>query len=182
MKDLSLHIIDLAQNSIRAGATLVEITITEDPVKDQLALTIRDNGKGMDEQTAKKADDPWCTSRTTRKVGMGLPLIKQNAERTGGTFHLDSVPGSGTTVKAVFGLKHLDRPPVGNISEAVVLLSAGSSSCDFVYSHTTPKGTYVFDTREVKEVLGPVQIGHPKVIKTLMEMVENNLKEIEISD
>jgi len=110
MKDLSMHILDIIQNSVRANASYVELQIIENKVEDSYSITIKDNGDGMDEDMLAKVSDPFFTTRTTRKVGLGLPLLKQNAERTGGHMKISSVLGEGTKTEAVFSHSNIDRP------------------------------------------------------------------------
>ncbi len=181
MKDLSMHILDIVQNSVRASAGLINIEIIEDPGKDIYRICITDNGSGMDNETLEKVVSPFYTSRTTRKVGLGIPLFKQNAESTGGRFSIQSKPGEGTQVTADFGLSHLDRPVLGNIAETLVLLFSSYPGIDFVYSHHTPSGHYQIDTREVKQNLDEVPINHPDIRKFLKELIQENLEQIQIS-
>jgi signal transduction histidine kinase len=156
MEDLSLHILDIAENSISGSAKRIEIRIEEDPGSDVLTIEIKDDGKGMDEQTLQKALDPFFTTRpvlsaaegTRRRVGLGLPLLAQAARQTDGKIELDSKPGQGTTVKATFSLSHLDRQPVGDIQETIRTLVAGHPEIDFLYEHKTNDSIYRFDTRE----------------------------------
>jgi signal transduction histidine kinase len=148
MEDLSLHILDIAENSISGSAKRIEIRIEEDPGSDMLTIEIKDDGKGMDEQTLQKAIDPFFTTRTTRRVGLGLPLLAQAARQTDGKIELDSKPGHGTTVKATFSLSHLDRQPMGDIQETIRTLVAGHPEIDFLYEHKTNDSIYRFDTRE----------------------------------
>lgn len=181
MKDLSLHILDIVQNSISAGATLIETVINENPEKDTYILTISDNGKGMTTETLQKATDPFFTSRTTRNVGLGLPLLKQNAERTGGSFSLLSTPGEGTIVKATFGFKHIDRLPLGDIGGVMALLASANPTLDFTYSHRCTSGDFEFDTREVKMELDGLSISHAEVHRFMKELINENIKSIEDS-
>ena len=116
MPEISLNILDVAENSVRAEASLVEITVSVQPEEDTLTVVIRDDGCGMTKEQAARVQDPFFTTRTTRKVGLGVPFFKQAAESTGGSFRIDSEKGKGTTVKAVFGLSHIDRMPLGEIS------------------------------------------------------------------
>ncbi len=158
MKELSLNILDIAQNSIRAEATCIEILIDE--TETTLTLTIRDNGYGMSEDFVKTVTDPFSTTRTTRKVGMGIPLLKLAAEQTGGTFSIKSVERAvdpehcGTETSAMFYKNHLDFTPLGDVVSTVVLLIRGSAQTDFVFRHTMPDKTVSLDTREVRQVLG----------------------------
>ena len=148
MEDLSLHILDIAENSISASAKRIEIRIDQDKAKDLLTVEIKDDGKGMDEQTLKKVLDPFFTTRTTRKVGLGLSLLAQAVRQSDGKIELSSGPGKGTTVKAVFRLSHPDCKPVGDIHETIRTLVAGYPGTDFLYEHKKNGSIYRFDTRE----------------------------------
>jgi len=182
MKDLSLHILDIVQNSIRAKAKLIVIEIAELPKDNQLIITITDNGAGMNPDQLQHAIDPFYTSRTTRKVGLGLSLFKQNAEMSGGTFNLESELGKGTKVIAKFGLNHLDRPVIGDLVGTLLLLICSSGEIDYVFKHQTPSGEYVLDTREIKQILENVSLNQPEVRSFLKEMLQENLEQIQISE
>ena len=149
MEDLSLHILDVAENSISGSAKRIEIRIDEDREKDVLTIEINDDGKGMDEQMLQKALDPFFTTRTTRRVGLGLPLLAQAARETNGKIELDSKPGQGTTVKATFCYSHPDRKPMGDITETIRTLVMGHPEIDFLYEHKKNGSVYRFDTREI---------------------------------
>ena len=161
MKDLSLHILDIVQNSIRAKAKLIGIEITELRKDNQLIISITDDGSGMNPEQLQRAIDPFYTSRTTRKVGLGLSLLKQNAEMTGGTFNLESEFGKGTKVTATFGLNHLDRPVMGDLVGTLLLLICSSGETDYVFKHQTPSGEFSLNTRNFKQTLLNVQLNHP---------------------
>lgn len=178
MQDFSAHIMDIAQNSVRAGASRIEIDIEEHLSQDQYSIAIRDNGCGMDAETLTKVTDPFFTSRTVRKVGLGIPLFKQNAEATGGTFSITSQPGKGTVTRAVFSHTHLDRPPEGDITGAILLLAAANPGIHLVYNHTTDRGSYTFDTEEVKAFLEEVPLSDPEILKALRQMIDQNINEI----
>lgn len=183
MKDLSLHILDIVQNSIRARAKLIGIEINEQPEEDQLAITITDDGTGMSREEVQRAIDPFYTSRTTRKVGLGLSLFKQNAEMTGGSFILESELGKGTKVIARFGLKHLDRPVIGDlVGTLLLLISDAKIESDYVFKHQTQTGTFELDTRQIRQTLENVPISHPEVRIFLKEMIRENLEQIQISE
>jgi len=182
MKDLSLHILDIVQNSIRAKAKLIGIEITELPKDNQLIINITDDGSGMNQEQLQRAIDPFYTSRTTRKVGLGLSLFKQNAEQTGGTFNIESELGKGTKVTAMFGLNHLDRPVMGDLVGTLLLLICSSETTDYVFKHQTPSGEFKLDTRELKQTLENVPINHPEVRSFLKEMLHENLEQIQISE
>ncbi len=182
MKDLSLHILDIVQNSIRAKAKLIGIEINELPKENQLIITITDDGSGMSPEQSKSAIDPFYTSRTTRKVGLGLSLFKQNTEMTGGTFTLESELGKGTKVTATFGLNHLDRPVMGDLVGTLLILICTPEEIDYVIKHQTPSGEFVLDTREIKQTLENVPINNPEVRSFLKEMLKENLEQIQISE
>jgi len=182
MKDLSLHILDIVQNSIRAKATLIGIEIVEQPDENQLIITITDNGTGMDQEQLKCAIDPFYTSRTTRKVGLGLSLFKQNAEMTGGSFSIHSELGKGTKVTATFGLNHIDRPIMGDLVGTLLILICSSEEINYVFKHKTLSGKFEIDTREIRQTLENVPISNPEVRLFLKEMLQENLEQIQISE
>ena len=160
MKELSLHILDVAQNSISAGATRLELTLTED-AGGWLTVVIADNGRGMTPEFLSRATDPFTTTRTTRKVGMGLALYLLAAKQTG-----------GTTVTATFDRKHLDCPPLGDLAGTVALLIQGSPTLDLRYRHTTPKGEVELSTGELRAVLGEdISLAEPEIFT----WIQNNL-------
>ncbi len=181
MKDLSMHILDILQNSVAAHASLVKLRINEDPSQDKYCVQFTDNGIGMDSEMLQHVADPFYTTRTTRKVGLGLPLLKQNAERTGGNMNIHSQQGKGTEVKAEFGFNHIDRLPTGDIAGTLALTVSSYPQIDFLYEHTTPKGTFIFDTVEIKETLDGLSITNPHVIAFMKDLIHDNLKEIEAS-
>ena len=178
MKDLSSHMMDIVQNSIRSEASWIQIRICEDPEADLFLIEIQDNGCGMDEATLARVRDPFFTSRTVRKVGLGIPLLQQNAERTGGKVSIVSQTGQGTTLTARFGHSHLDRPPLGDVAETLTLLAAANPAIHFSYDHSTPSGTYRFDTQEIIQVLEGVPLGHPEILPAIQNLIRENLKEI----
>ena len=165
MKEISLNVLDIAENSVKANATLTEIFIDE--VGDLLTLTIRDDGCGMNEETVRSVIDPFYTTRTTRKVGLGIPLLKLACEQTGGTLSITSSVSEsdhGTTVKAVFFKNHIDFTPLGDIISSIVTLIQGHPNTDFLFRHTTDNGTVELDTREIRAVLEDVPLDTYEVI------------------
>ncbi|PKO96509.1 MAG: ATP-binding protein [Bacteroidetes bacterium HGW-Bacteroidetes-9] len=181
MKDLSLHILDIAQNSISAKAGTIEVEITENVKSDLYSIVIKDDGIGMTPEFAAKATDPYVTSRTTRKVGLGLPLLKQNAERTGGSLKIESEVGIGTKVTTSFSLSNFDRPPLGDIAGTIVLLAAANLKTRLIYRHITEISTFIFDTNEINEMLDGMPLSDPGIIRFLKEMINENLHEIKIA-
>ena len=176
MKDLAMHIMDILQNSTRAGATEITLDVIEDAHKDTLTLRFIDNGCGMDEETLSKVLNPFFTTRTTRKVGLGLSLLKQNAEQTGGFLDITSQKGVGTTVTAVFGLTNIDRPPMGDLAGGFVLTASAYPNIRFILNYQRDDLNYKFDTQEVLEILDGISIQEPEVIQYLTEMIAENIK------
>ena len=182
MKTITDHILDIVQNSIRANATLIEIIVEENKKNDIYSLMISDNGCGMDEETLKKAANPFFTSRKTRGVGLGLSLLKQNAENAGGSFSLHSVAGKGTEVKATFQLSNIDRPPMGDVWNMFYYTMIGNETIDFHYIHKTENGTFEIRSEEIKKNLEGVSLQHKEIREAILELVQNNLKEIEATN
>ncbi len=177
MKDLSMHIMDILQNSTRAGATVITLEVTADSNAGTLTIVFKDNGCGMSEETVKNVIDPFFTTRTTRKVGLGLPLLKQNAEMTGGSLDIQSKVGEGTTVTAVFGLGHLDRPPMGDLAGTLALTISAYPDIRFIFRYRRDREVdYTLDTDEVHEALGEVPINDPDIIEALKEMIQENIQ------
>ena len=179
MKDLSMHIMDILQNSTRAGATEVTLEVLEDVAADTLTIRFIDNGCGMDAETVQKVINPFVTTRTTRKVGLGLPLLKQNTEQTGGSLDIQSEKGKGTTVTAVFGRSHLDRPPMGDLAGTVILTASAYPDIRFIFHYHNGETDYVFDTVEVNEALDGISIQEPEVIQYLKEMIQENIGNVD---
>ena len=165
MRELSLHILDVLENALEAGATEVDLEIDEDLLADRLTITVRDNGRGMDAQTARRALDPFFTTRTTRHVGLGLPLFAAAARRCEGDLGLDSSPGRGTVVTATFRHSHLDRAPLGDIAGTLLafLLSERSAGLDFVYHHRVNGRSFDLDTAAIRAELEDIPLSHPLV-------------------
>lgn len=151
MEDLSLHILDIVENSITACAKKIEIKIIEEKKKDLLTIEIIDDGKGMDEGALKNVLDPFFTTRKTRKVGLGLPLLAQSAEESGGSIKIESKPGQGTKVKATFGYSHIDRRPLGDIYESLKVLIVANPDINFIYEYQKNDVNYHLDTKGIKK-------------------------------
>ncbi len=175
MKELSLNILDVVENSVKAGASLTEILLTEQ--KNTLTITIRDNGCGMDAQTVKRVTDPFYTTRTTRAVGLGLPLLKLEAQQTGGDVTVSSrdkatYPDThGTEVTAVFHTDHIDCPPLGDIPATVVTLVQGHPNTDFLFWHTKGENEVRLDTREIREILEGVPLDSFEVLQWIQSFL-----------
>ncbi len=178
MPEISLNILDVAENSVRAKASLIEITVSVKPEEDTLTVIIRDDGCGMTADQVKRAQDPFFTTRTTRIVGLGLPFFKQAAECTGGSFQIDSEKGKGTTVQAVFILSHIDRMPLGDISSTIHTLVVFNEQIDFKYTYEYGAGSFTLDTREMREMLGDeISFIEPEVSLFIWEYLDTNKKE-----
>lgn len=169
---------DVAQNSVRAEASLVEITVEESDKKDLLVITISDNGCGMTEEQVRQVTDPFFTTRTTRKVGLGVPLFKMSAEQTGGSFSIRSQPGRGTRTQARYVKSHVDMTPLGDINSTISILIRCNPDIDFVYMRTTDSGTFTLDTRELREVLQGVSLDTPDVVEWIEQFLEEQTENI----
>ncbi|MDY4976846.1 MAG: ATP-binding protein [Clostridia bacterium] len=177
MKELSLHILDIIQNSIRANATEIELTVEEAISENQLRISIRDNGCGMSEELLRRVRDPFTTTRTTRKAGLGIPLLEAAAVQCGGGMEILSREGQGTTVSAWFAYDHIDRAPLGNMAETVATVVSAAPEIRFVYRHVHNQKSFVFDTAEIKTVLGEVPLHTPEVLVWIREFVQEGLAE-----
>lgn len=172
MKELSLNILDIAKNSVTAGATLVEITVTETP--QRLTIQVRDNGCGMTPEFVARVTDPFTTTRTTRKVGLGIPLLQMEARMAGGDLTIDSEVGKGTTLRAWFDPDNIDMPPLGDLTASIVTLIQGSPDIDFLYTHQKGEEGYCLDTREIREIMGGISLAEPEILGWLSDYLSEN--------
>ena len=178
MRELSLNVLDIVQNSISAKATVIEIELLEHIEKDLLEINIFDNGKGMTEEQVKSVIDPFFTTRTTRKVGLGIPLFKMAAEMSGGWLDIKSEVGKGTRVYTSYGYSNVDRMPVGDMNGTVSMLIRMNPDIDFVYTHSINEKSYVLDTRELREQLDDAPLDTPDVIEWIEEYLKENDAEL----
>ena len=178
MRELSLNVMDVAQNSVRADADLVRITVTESAKDDNLTIRIADHGCGMTQEQVQQVIDPFFTTRTTRKVGLGVPLFKLSAEQTGGSFDIQSEKGVGTTTTASYVPSHMDMTPLGDINSTVKILIQCNPDIDFVFTHSTDNGSFTLDTRELREVLEGVSLDTPDVLEWIADYLEENTRNI----
>ncbi len=178
MRELSLNILDIAQNSISAGANLITIEVKENTVSNTLIIGIYDNGRGMSEEQVKSVIDPFFTTRTTRKVGMGIPLFKMAAEQTGGSLKIESELGVGTKVETTFKTDSVDFTPLGDIASTVQMLISMNTDRDFIYKRSVNDNEFVLDTREIKEILGDVPLDTYEVGEWLKAFINENTSEI----
>ena len=178
MRELSLNVLDIAQNSIAAGAALTEITVQEDTADDRIVITVKDNGRGMTPEQVRKVSDPIYTTRTTRTVGMGIPLFRMAADMAGGGLSIASAPGKGTTVTATFVRSHIDRMPLGDMTGTVVALIRMNPDRDFRYVRRYNDREFALDTRELREVLGDVPLDTPEVAAWISGYIEEQTQGI----
>ena len=178
MRELSLNILDIAQNSISAGASLITIEVNENTVEHTLLIGVYDNGKGMSEEQVKSVIDPFFTTRTTRKVGMGIPLFKMAAEQTGGSLEIKSQLGVGTEVRAYFKTDSVDFTPLGDVPSTIQMLITMNTDRDFVYKLTVNGKEFICDTREIKAILGDVPLDTYEVSQWLKDFILENSNEI----
>ncbi|MGC9345094.1 MAG: ATP-binding protein, partial [Bacteroidales bacterium] len=170
--------LDIIQNSIRAGAHNIRLEIVESDQSDSLVIKIVDNGSGMDKETLAIVDDPYTTSRTTRKIGMGIPLLKYHAELTGGSLKIASKKGKGTEVVAEFRKDHIDRQPMGDICGVIKILLMAEKNIDFEYYHATDRGNYEFKSQDAKSILEIEDFSDFKLAKEIYNLLKENLLEI----
>jgi len=178
MIELALHILDIAENSLRAEATLVEISVVEDLVGDRLSITISDNGHGMTPDEVERAMDPFFTTKKVRRIGLGLPMLKQACISTGGSFTIESQPGKGTSVTAEFVHSHIDRQPLGDVPGAIIALILEQPEVDILYTHRRNVSVYTMDTREIRAELGDIPLNHHEVVTLIRDNIAEGLKEL----
>ena len=178
MRELSLNVMDVAQNSVRAQADLVRITVSESDREDRLTIAISDNGCGMTDEQVQQVIDPFFTTRTTRKVGLGVPLFKLSAEQTGGSFDIQSKVGEGTVTTASYVKSSVDMTPLGDINDTVKILIQCNPDIDFIFTHSTDLGSFTLDTRELREVLDGVSLDTPDVLEWIAQFLEENSQNI----
>ena len=173
MEDLSLHILDIMENSLEARARRIEVRIDEDPDNELLTLEIQDDGKGMDVRTLQDAVNPFFTTRKTRSVGLGLSMLSESARATGGEMSVESSPGKGTRVKATFQSGHIDMKPLGDVPQTLLTLMAGHPEIELRYDHTIAGEAFAFDTREIRGGLGS-----PRALRRIGEHIRKGLDEL----
>jgi anti-sigma regulatory factor (Ser/Thr protein kinase) len=170
MEDLSLHILDIAQNAVEAGARSIEIGLSEDPAADALVIEVRDDGRGMSPEAAQQALDPFFTTRTTRRVGLGLALLAQAARATGGDVRVESEPGRGTRVRATFGRGHVDRQPLGDVESTLMVLIAGNPGVEVRFRHQAGDLAWSLDSRRLEGEVGD-RLASPRGLQALRQVI-----------
>jgi anti-sigma regulatory factor (Ser/Thr protein kinase) len=178
LRELALHILDIAENSISAGADQIKISVNESIQDDLLTITIEDNGKGMDAETLHRITDPFVTSRTTRQVGLGIPFFKAAAEACEGTFQIESEVGAGTKVETVFKHSHIDRMPLGDITGTLQTLIIGTPEVNWVFEYVVDQNCFVLDDQPIKETLDGVPLSEPAVMKFIREMIDEGIQDV----
>jgi hypothetical protein len=177
MRELSLHILDVLQNSREAGATRIELTIEEDLTSDRLTITIRDNGRGMSEAQLARVFDPFYTTRKTRHVGLGLPFFKAAAQHCNGDLTIASQLGEGTTLWATLQHSHIDRAPLGDVTGALLVVILGGT-CDIHYTHRVDGKEFQFHTADIKAELEEVPLTHPEVSEWLRSFIADGERDL----
>jgi len=175
VEDISLHILDIAENSVRADAKRLEIVIVRDTAQDLLRIEVNDDGGGMDPETLAKVRDPFFTTKN-KKTGLGIPLLTQAAEQAGGKVIVDSAPGKGTRVSVTFRWSHVDRPAIGSMADTVLTLIAGHPDIDVLYEEREGVRVFRFDTRELKDDLEGVPINTPAVLDAIRGMLKERIQ------
>lgn len=182
MQELSLHILDIAQNSVTAGAEHIEIAVTEDLTADLFEIVITDDGRGMDAELLARVTDPFATTRTTRRVGLGIPMFMQAATSCGGSFHIESEPGRGTQVRATFLHSHIDRQPLGDMAGVLSLLISSNPEIAFCYTHVVRcaggSREFRFDSQQIRQILGEVSVALPEVSQWIREYAAEQEEEL----
>lgn len=179
MFELALHILDLVQNSVSAGAALVVVTVALDTDRDLVTITIADDGRGIDEALLARVTSPFATTRTTRNVGLGIPMFKQCAEMCGGTFELKSQVNAGTHLAATFRASHVDLPPLGDLEGTMLSLVAGSpEKPDFALHYTVDGRTFEFDTRPIRQALGGAPLMGIEVLSWIRQYLSEGISDI----
>ena len=175
MKELSLNILDIAQNSVAANAKQIVISVIIKADENLLKIIIEDDGKGMSEEILQAVTDPFVTTRTTRKVGMGIPLFKQSAEQSDGDFNIKSELGKGTVVTASYKLNHIDRPPIGDVASTIAMLVSCNENIDFIFNYISDDYEFIFDTKEIKAILNGVSVNTPDVVIWMQDFIRENI-------
>ncbi|MBC7259819.1 MAG: ATP-binding protein [Chloroflexi bacterium] len=169
MRELSLHVLDVMENAVEAGATRIEVRIDEDLGADRLVIEVADNGRGMSKEMTQRALDPFFTTRETRHVGLGLPLFAAAAQRCDGDLTIESEPGRGTRVRATFRHSHLDRAPLGDMPSALMAILLSGRPVDVAYTHRVGEAEFSFDSADVRRELGDIPLTHPAVRQWLWQ-------------
>jgi anti-sigma regulatory factor (Ser/Thr protein kinase) len=178
MHEISLHVLDLVQNSLEAGASSIEIHVEEDLAADLFRVSVKDNGRGMDAETLQQVTDPFYTTRSTRRVGLGLSLLKAAAEQCAGKMIVESQKGVGTTVTAVFRHSHWDRMPLGDMATTIMVILAGHPELVLIYRHQVDGKSFCFQLGEVRQRLENLPVNHPAVLHWLKDYLREAIQNL----
>jgi len=178
VKEISLHILDIAENSVKAGADMISISLSENLKKDTLDIIIADNGKGMNADAIKTITDPFTTSRTTRRVGLGIPFLKAAAEACNGFLFIKSESGEGTTLHAQFQHSHIDRMPIGNLQATLMQLLIGYPKIHWIFNISRDDNSFLLDDKEIKGAIGDLSLSHPQVLKAVKQIIQTGLDDL----
>ena len=178
MRELALHILDIAENSISANASEIKILVEENLPQDTLRIRIEDNGKGMDAETLEKITDPFVTSRTTRKVGLGIPFFKAAAEACEGNLTIRSKPGLGTSVEVFFKHSHIDRMPLGDMTGTLMTLIIGTPDVHWIFEYRVNDRRFVFDDDPIKQTLEGIPLSEPAVMKFIRQSLSEGIEDV----
>jgi hypothetical protein len=178
VKEIALHVLDIAENSVTAGAKQVRILVQEDVANDRLLLVVEDDGRGMDEDLLKRVVDPFVTTRTTRKVGLGIPLLKAAAEACNGYLRIHSNPGKGTRIEVSFQRSHIDRMPLGDLAGTMLALVVGFAGVMWLFTYRANGTLFEFDSQQIREELGEVPITEPSILTFVREFLEEGVNHV----
>lgn len=179
MKEIALHILDIAENSVAAGAKRIEITIEEDLAGNRVRLCVQDNGRGIDEQMLACITDPFVTSRTTRIAGLGLPFLKAAAEACNGSLKITSAPGRGTRLEAEFERDHIDRMPLGDLPGTILTLVVGSPGIHWIFNYRVNGEVFTFDNEPIQQELGDIPLTEPCVLRWIKAMLDRGVNNVQ---
>lgn len=178
MKELSMHILDIVMNSVKAKASLIEITIEDSIKNNTLKIIIKDNGGGMSEEVLANVTNPFYTTRTTRNVGLGIPMLKETCERCNGGFDISSSIGVGTSVECFLERNNIDRAPLGNMGDTIMTIINSLNDCELIYTHKADDNIFQLSTVRIKEILDSVSIKSNDVMLWIREYVNENISKL----
>lgn len=178
MKELSMHILDIAMNSVKAEAKLIEINIEESIKNNFIKITIKDDGKGMSKEVLEQVTNPFYTTRTTRKVGLGLPMLKEASERCSGYLKINSELGVGTIMECFFERNNIDRAPLGNIGDTIMVIINSLIDSELIYTHEVDGNEFQISTVQIKEILDDVDINDSNVMLWIKDFVNENIRSL----
>ncbi len=181
LRELSLHILDIAENSVQAKANKIKVSVEEDSVSDRLRIVIKDNGKGMNPQSVAQVTNPFFTSRTTRKVGLGIPFLKEAAESCNGYLKIESAEGIGTTMEVEFQRSHIDRMPLGDLESTFLNLLVGYPDVHWIFRYKIEKKEFILDDGLIKKELVDIPLSDPTVLSYLRNLISDRMNEIRIA-